>query len=249
MDVIAKFETLDTSYVNLSALIHYLRERKFTGRLRVALPDYEADVFMYGSSAPSVWESNRASGLEAQGDAAMDRLMTKSREAGGSITVYENAEMKDSAPAPNGNSTGASLDSGRSKQPLDQPQPDRLLVTSAELIGAVERAVESTGVEFGDVFQAMRVEIGDDYPFLDPTLGAFKYATGTVELKDRPTGTVYVSAVTECLRRAVNKIAAKQGIRIRERVAVEFAIAVRRNSNSFGEFSSKLDQIAGTRVL
>src|SRR6266436_812145 len=94
MDAIAKFETLDTSYVNLAALIQYLRARNFTGRLRVALDEYEADVFMYGSSAPSVWESNRASGLEAQGEAAMERLMVRAREPGGVITVYENSELK-----------------------------------------------------------------------------------------------------------------------------------------------------------
>src|SRR6266536_1194737 len=97
MDGIAKFETLNKSYVNLSALIYCLRERNFTGALRGAMHEYEADAFMYGSSAPSVWESNRASGLEAQGEAAMERLMVRAREPGGVITVYENSELK-SAP-------------------------------------------------------------------------------------------------------------------------------------------------------
>jgi hypothetical protein len=252
MDVIAKFETLDTGYVNLSALIHYLRERKFTGRLRVSLDEYEADIFLYGSSPPSVWESNRASGLEAPGDAAMERLLVRAREPGGSITVYENAEMKSAPSHRNGSSSpvGAASETPKPEPVADQMDSESLLLPSADLIGAVERAVDSIGGKFADIFHAVRVEMGDDYPFLDPTLDGFEYPNGAVELKARPSRTVYLDAVTECLRRVINKAATtSQGARLRERVAVEFAIAVRRSSNAFGEFSSRLDQIAGTRVL
>src|ERR1044072_57416 len=84
-----KFDSLNTSYVSLASLLRYLREQDFRGRLHVALDQYEVDVFLYGSEAPSVWENDLAAGRESQGEAAMQRLMVRSREAGGVITVYE----------------------------------------------------------------------------------------------------------------------------------------------------------------
>ncbi len=253
MDAIAKFETLNTSYVNLSALIHYLRERNFTGRLRVALDQYEADVFMYGSSAPSVWESNRASGLEAQGEAAMERLMVRAREPGGVITVYENSELKSAPIIPHDRPTttvAAQAKPAKREPSLESEGFDGLLLVTADLLGAVERAVQSIGIEFADLFRAIRLELGDEYPFLDPTLGGFEYSSGVVTMRARPSRAAYTNAMTESLRRVVNKVASgNKGARFRERAALELAIAARRHVNGLGEIASRLDQIAGTRVL
>src|SRR5262245_25665563 len=84
-----KLDTLDTSYVSLAALIRHLRERQFRGRLHVQLDGYEADVFLYGAEAPSVWERELSSGRESQGDEAQQRLLVRAREPGGQITMYE----------------------------------------------------------------------------------------------------------------------------------------------------------------
>src|SRR5713226_8674933 len=39
------YENLDTSFVNLWALLRYLSQRAFVGRVHVELKDYTADVF------------------------------------------------------------------------------------------------------------------------------------------------------------------------------------------------------------
>jgi hypothetical protein len=71
MESSSKFETLDTSYVSLPALIRHLRERQFTGRLHVSLDKYEADVFLRGSSPPDVREKDYLSAREGEGDDVM----------------------------------------------------------------------------------------------------------------------------------------------------------------------------------
>jgi hypothetical protein len=92
--------------------------------------------------------------------------------------------------------------------------------------------------------------VGDDYPFLDPTASSFSYANGAVTLHALPDAGQYVTGVSECLRRLVNKLAIdKEGTRFRERVAVELAVAARLRANGLGEFKGQLDRIAGTRVL
>lgn len=267
MDDSIKFESLDTSYVSLASLIRYLRERNFVGRLHVALDQYEADVFLYGSEPPSVWESDHSSGRGAQGEEALDRLLVRSREPGGLITVFEQAvdeqavtleptpaETETSETPAGPSSAPSSILDGAFENPRVEPPAENvdwfnLLKASGELIAAVERAVVSSKGDFGTMFRGARVEIGDDFPFLDPSLGGFEYAHSVVQLRDRPSASAYVTALTECLRRLVNRMADDGGARFRERVAVELVVAARKHPRSLAEFKPNLDRIAGTRVL
>lgn len=237
------FETLDTSFVSLAALIRYLREQKFNGRLHLSLQDYESDVFLYGEEQPSVWEKDLTTGREARGDDALQRLLVRAREPGGVITVYEGLTGTSN---PAQASDAANVDQGKVEDLTDA----NLIEASAELINAVERAVQSTGIEFAEEFRIARIGIGDDYPFLDPTLGGFEYTNCNVVVQTIPSERSYVRALTECLRGVVDRVAAKTDeTRFRERVAVELAISARRNEKALGSFVEQLDRIAGTRVL
>ena len=85
---------------------------------------------------------------------------------------------------------------------------------------------------------------------MDPTIGEFRYGNGVVTFASRPTTRAFVSGLSDCLRRIVNKLAIdKDGQRLRERVAVELAVAARMRPNGMGQFKTQLDRIAGTRVL
>lgn len=86
------YENLDTSFVNLWALLRYLIQRGVIGRVHVQLEDYSADVFLTGSSTPMVHEIDHATGRESLEEAALHRLVVRAREPGGAITVYEGAE-------------------------------------------------------------------------------------------------------------------------------------------------------------
>jgi len=83
------YENLDTSFVNLWALLRYLVQRGVVGRIHVDLPDYTADVFLNGSSTPMVHEVDQATGRDSLEEAALHRLVVRAREPGGTITVYE----------------------------------------------------------------------------------------------------------------------------------------------------------------
>ena len=83
------YENLDTSFVNLWALLRYLMQQGLVGRVHVELADYTADVFMTGSSTPMVHEIDHATGRDTLEEAALHRLVVRAREPGGKITVYE----------------------------------------------------------------------------------------------------------------------------------------------------------------
>lgn len=83
------YENLDTSFVNLWALLRYLSQRSFVGRVHVELNEYTADVFLAGSNTPMVHEVDRAAGSDVIEEAALHRLVLRVRESPGSISVYE----------------------------------------------------------------------------------------------------------------------------------------------------------------
>ena len=139
-----------------------------------------------------------------------------------------------------------------SGEPTDQNEVIAMTKVSGELIGAVERAVYGAGVDFADLLRSARVELADDYPFLDPTSNEFQYANAVVTLKDEPSPSAYVAGLSELLRRIVNKVAeGDRARRMRERVAVELAIVARKQGDALERsgFHEHLDRIVGTKVI
>jgi hypothetical protein len=85
------YENLDTSFVNLSSLLRFLRRKEFVGNLRVELKDYEADIILSGENQIKARERDRKSGRISEGEDALQRILVRAREAGGIVHVYESA--------------------------------------------------------------------------------------------------------------------------------------------------------------
>ena len=312
------YENLDTSFVNLWALLRYLMKRGLVGRVHVELEDYTADVFLTGTSTPMVHEVDRASGREAMEEAALHRLVLRAREPGGTITVYEGEDeasgdaltIISEPPAPVAEPPAPAeappAAAGSAARPIALPpgyasasmqtvtnepiRPDPISVTnlrgapsrpglesagskmidaltnapqkgsewadlveiSAELIAAVERAATGVGADFSSIFKTVRLELADDYTFLDPSQNRFDYANARIRINAKPGAGPYVAGLSESLRRVVDKIAnGERAGRIRERVALDLALLVRKRREALTRFNldMQLDRIAGTRVL
>jgi hypothetical protein len=252
-------EHLDTAYVNLAALLRYLRARDFAGRVHIEMQEYEAEVFLDGvGTVPRVREINRASGREAEGDAAYQRLMVRAQEPGGRINVYESTNEEDTAGEEHAvfstsetSTTPQALEEDESVEPTEIAWPD-LLRLSGDLIAGVERAAKSFGADFATMFRAARIELADDFSFLDPAAQQLEYAHGTVSMNVQPGVNTYVSSISECLRRVVDKLAAPSRSRsVRERVALELAVIARRRETMIRQLklAPYLERIAGTKVL
>lgn len=127
-----------------------------------------------------------------------------------------------------------------------------ILSTAGELIGAVERAVNANGENFNSLLAATRLELADDYSFLDPIVNAFEYENGGARLNQEMPVRVFVAAISETLRRIVNRVAvADRARRVRERVALEMLTVARTRADVLDRsgFQAQLDRIAGTRVM
>ena len=85
-------ENLDTSFVNVSSLIRYLRHRHFIGRIAIELNGYEAEVILLEGNKLKVSEHDKLAGRIAEGEEALQRLLVRSRDPGGTINVFQFVE-------------------------------------------------------------------------------------------------------------------------------------------------------------
>jgi hypothetical protein len=260
------YENLDTSFVNLWALLRYLSQRSLVGRVHVELENYSADVFLNGSETPLVREVDGAAGTDVVEEAALHRLVLRVRESSGSITVYEGAEESippqvEGAATPEAMRSSAGKDEDETLVASDTVtvvgqasagQWGETVRVTGELIGGVERAATSLGADFASLFSEARISLADDYTFLDPMAGQMRYENSSLEVKGESQPQGYVAGISEALRRVIAQIATgERERRIRERIALELARVARKNSEALARsgFSKQLDQIAGTKVL
>ncbi len=120
------------------------------------------------------------------------------------------------------------------------------------MIGGVERALNRAEVDFTSLFNAARLELADDYTFLDPMSDALSYRNSAVTLSREIPVNVFVAGISEAMRRVVDRIATgDRARRLRERVALElFSVARKREEIlTRSGFRSQLDRIAGTKVI
>jgi len=255
------YENLDTSFVNLWGLLRYLSRKNFVGRVHVEMNDYAADVFLTGSDTPLVHEVDRAAGTDRLEEAALHRLVLRARESSGSISVFEGPEeavvMKSPTTETGAQASALATDSASPAAPAseDACAPvdwNGVVKISSELIAAVERALTDTGGSFPALFQAARLDLADDYTFLDPTSGSIEYSNSTITAREELPISSYVAGLSDALRRVVDKAATgNRARRIRELVALELSVVTRKHREILKRsgFLLQLDRIAGTKVI
>jgi hypothetical protein len=278
------YENLDTSFVNLWALLRHLSQQAFVGRVRVEMDDYSADVFLTGSNTPLVHEVDRAAGTDVLEEAAMHRLVLRARETPGKISVFAGADeavaVRGAEPAAKTEEIASAAaanelsvtppialplideaETSGSPPPAEAPigtEPDGMVEwldvvrVSGELIGGVERALNGADSDFTSLFRAARLELADDYTFLDPTSGGLEYSNSVATTREELPVSSYVAGLSEALRRVVDKTATgDRARRVRERVALDLSLVARKRREVLKRsgFQTQLDRIAGTKVI
>lgn len=260
----ALHENLDTAYVNLAALLRYLQQRDFTGRIHIELDEYDGDIYLAARGAVRACERDHVTGREAEGQSALQRILVRASEPGGRISVYEGAGEtgKHSRPttgaaqeaSQGSTTTGEATAAAKSTATRTQEEIDRrnVLGLSGEVIAAVERGVAAASDEnFAAHFQAARREIADDYPFLVSLGNCVEYEGGEARLKRGTDVEKFVGGTSEALRRVVERVAAtgERARVVRREVARELAALAERRPRAltrFG-FTPQLERIAGLR--
>ncbi len=240
----AVYERLDTSFVSLPALLRYLQQRDFTGRVHVELDEYDGDIYLAARQPFAARERDHASGREETGEPALQRLLVRAREEGGTISVYEypSADAFDELRAP----------PRPARETQDALDRRTVLQLAGDLIAAVERAVNASSAEsFAAHFRTAREELTDDYPFLASLGSCVEYVEGEARLSRQTEVGAFAEGVVAALRRVVARVAARdaEGRGVRREVARELAALGERRPKALARFgfTAQLERIAGLR--
>ncbi|HEX8459407.1 MAG TPA: hypothetical protein VF656_19095 [Pyrinomonadaceae bacterium] len=247
----ALHENLDTAYVNLAALLRYLQQRDFNGRVHVELDEYDGDIYLTARAGLQARERDHVTGREDVGQSALQRILVRASEPGGRVSVYEVApgETVDESGTRAGSFEGGARATKATQEEIDRRN---VLQLGGEVIAAVERGVEAASNEnFAAHFQAARREIADDYPFLVSLGACVEYEAGEARLKRGTDVEKFVAGTSESLRRVVERVAAtgERARGVRREVARELAALAERRPRAltrFG-FTPQLERIAGIR--
>lgn len=229
-------ENLDTSFVNLSALVKYLRRRHFAGSVRVELSGYEADIVLTAENGLKVREHDQITGRVAEGEEALQRLLIRAREPGGIIHVYQTVEEtgkpivekpvalasppieKIIEDAPKSNlklpkfpfELSNRVEAKAKQTHLSPNEWQSLLDLTGELLWTIDKSLAAANLNFSTAFEKARIEISADYPFLSPISGVFDYKNGKISMEEQVSATLFVASINETLRRILEKLGSNQ---------------------------------------
>ena len=85
-------ENLSTSFVDLDALVRYLRSMQFVGRVSIELCSYEAEIIFTPLNTLQALERDLHSGTVTKGKEAFQHILERVRDSHGRIGVYRSAE-------------------------------------------------------------------------------------------------------------------------------------------------------------
>lgn len=83
------YENLDTAFVDLDALVRYVRRRNFVGKISVTYTGYAAEILFTPEGKLRVSEHDKISGVHADGKSAFSRILERCKVAGGIVSVSQ----------------------------------------------------------------------------------------------------------------------------------------------------------------
>jgi hypothetical protein len=258
-------KNLNTSYVNLSALLKYLRQEKFVGKVRLETKGYEAEVIFTKENGLEARDNDHISGKISVGDDVLARILVRAHDDGtinviedsdkkkpgydpnapdekptdfheASVRIpiqkpmeQENSEVEEPEPKPVSLKEKLGLPSlpfsfGRAEAKRSEPvetfnseaedqkeQVDplqdwhELLGLIGELLKSVEESLDASSLNFVWVFDKVRAEVFEDYPFLHPNSTVFEYKNGEVSMNEQINNNLFVASITESIEKLLDK--------------------------------------------
>ena len=223
-------KNLNTSFVNLAALVRYLRSLQFVGTIHIELSSYEADIEFTTANTMRACEHDHIAGRISHGEHALQRILIRAKDPGGLIHVYQETEEDagrkvyvDKAIV-----AGANLMAvGTTDTPvrnfgkkavhsrpdltggadLDAPENwTEVLSLVSELLKTVDESLSKSNVNFPDAFRNACGFVSNEHPFLDPDSDVFSYADGFIGVRQRLATGDLASGIIVALGRIMERL-------------------------------------------
>ncbi|HUR97501.1 MAG TPA: hypothetical protein VMZ26_05465 [Pyrinomonadaceae bacterium] len=207
---------LNTSFVNVSALVSYLRGLQFVGSIRLELSSYEADIIFTGSNKIIAREYDHIVGRISHGEQALERILIRSKEPHGRIHVYKSADgpaghyngsvfvdkiIVSGARSMAASDGGALARDGRRTVLPGRSESENALVLGAlsDLLRIIDESLAKRNLSFGGAFRNACKTIAADFPFMTHSEEAIVYRNGKIRLTSNADSSSVAAAVFAAL--------------------------------------------------
>lgn len=194
-------QNLNTSFVNVAALVRYLRRLGFVGSVRIELSSYEADIVFTGSKSIRAREYDHIAGRISHGEHALKRILIRAKEPHGRIHVYKSVGASaghddgpvfvDKSIITNAREMAASGGGTTTKEQnyeftMSRGEGENALVLAAlsEFLREIDKGLAKGKLSFSAAFRNACDEIAADYPFLKRARGTTIYRDGEIHLTE-----------------------------------------------------------------
>ncbi|HEX6279524.1 MAG TPA: hypothetical protein VFZ49_05850 [Pyrinomonadaceae bacterium] len=217
-------QNLSTSFVDLSLLVRYLRDRHFTGSIRLEWTEYEAEIFFTTSNRVQAREYDRRIGRIAQGQAAFLRILRRSRQPRGQIKILRNdpdqtaaylrkAFVDERIIAEARRSAFGKCDQFATISAACEPVPQLPPVGSAgaallatDLLLTFKEGFERTRISFYPAFAIACGVKCDEHPFLDPDSDQFSFYRDEIFISEKVDSDELFEGVVAALRHILVRV-------------------------------------------
>lgn len=210
-------ENLNTSFVNVTALVLYLKNLQFVGSIRIELSSYEADIIFTSSRTIQAREYDHIAGLISTGSEALKRILVRATEPHGRVHVYRAVEGyagKDDgkvfidrnivrkAREMAANTGGKRATRAHYEFVMNGEDGENALVLGAlsELLREIDEILTKGKLSFAAAFGLACDAIAPNYPFMSADGRALRYKNGEIKLNASADGASIASAVFAALR-------------------------------------------------
>lgn len=186
-------QNLSTSFVDLTLLVRFLRDRSFTGTVRVEWEGYDGEIFFTRSPRLHAREYDRSIGRIAQGQNAFRRILQRSRRPFGKIRIVKSdpdrtadvlrkpfvderivAQARGTVFGKSDQIATLSAEVPTPALPL-RSDDTRAALLATDLLLSFKEAFEKSKINFDSAFAIACGLKADEYPFLDPDGGEFSF--------------------------------------------------------------------------
>lgn len=211
-------QNLNTSFVNVGALVRYLKGLQFVGSVRIELASYEAEIIFTESNTIRAREYDHIAGRISHGEQALQRILIRAKEPHGRINVYKATEGHTSSDdgsvfvdktIMNGaremarNNGGTSMSMGVAQEfVLSSRESENALVLAAlsELLRVVDESLAMGNLSFPAAFRVACDGVAPQFPFMQSSSNALVYNDGEIKLNADAEVDLVLSAVFAALR-------------------------------------------------
>jgi hypothetical protein len=278
MKINSTHKNLNTSYINLSALLRFLQQQNFVGSIHLEAKGYEADVFFTKADGLKVRENDHIAGRISVGNDVLAQILIRAHEPDGIINVYDEIE-KETASGKSDDELETVLTEVEKAQTSTEDQvepfelsfseteketesteeiapikpvslkeklglpnlpfsfrkknakkipkeiteipkveiiespkeedfsPDwhELLDLIGEILQTVENSLAESNLNFVWVFDRVRENVFEEYPFLHPNSTVFEYKNGKVLMSEQINNNLFIASIAESLRLLLEK--------------------------------------------